>query len=191
MTGSFNFGQQLVLNIAGPIATAITGGLLVGVLAGMITRAAQQRKAFRQLRENLITDVTETSASLYIATQQFWRATVVLTLTDDELKDERNAFEAVYAQCRVKGTVLENRLAAYYSRDIPRFLCHRMMDLLTVRYFQLAFPDHVPYRENAGTDHTGLGHKELKNPKLLLNQYRSVQRELCDALLREPLDSHA
>ncbi len=58
-----------------------------------------------------------------------------------------------------------------------------MMDLLTVRCSQLAFPELVPYQENEGSEHAGLGHKELKNPKLLLSQYRAMQRELCDALL--------
>ena len=106
-----------------------------------------------------------------------------LRFHDLRLKKERSAFEVVYAGCRARGTVLESRLAAYYPRDNARFLCHRMMDLLTVRCSQLAFPELVPYQENEGSEHVGLGHKELKNPKLLLSQYRAVQRELCDALL--------
>lgn len=194
--GGFSFGQQLVLNIVGPLTTAVVGGLIVGALVGIITRAYEKRKASRKLREGLIANVTQVSASLYIATQQFWRAKYVFKLTGDLFDKERNAVEARYAECRVEGTVLENCLEAYFEVDRPRLLCHQMVDLLTVRYFQLLFNDthnkhHIPYKQNEGAGHTELSREQLENPKLLLNKYHAVQKDLCRALLHEPLDPRA
>jgi hypothetical protein len=185
---AFTFDQQLVLDIAGPLATAIVGGLLVGGLAGLITRKAQLRRAHRELREELIAEVTSVAATLYMATQQFWRAKDIHELPPEELEKMRVRLEAQYLDSRVRGTVLENRLEAYYESDRPRFLCHRLMDLLTVRYFQLALPQRTPYAANAGDEHTGLSEVDLKNPKLVLETYRSVLRELCHALLREQME---
>jgi hypothetical protein len=188
---AFTFVQQITLDLVGPVTTAIVGGALVAGLAGVITRKAQQRRAHRELREQLIAEATRIAATLYMATQQFWRARDFLNLPDEQLQPIRASLDAQYLASRVDGTVLENRLEAYYAEDTPRRLAHQMMDLLTVRYFQLAFPARTPYSQNAGPLHSGLNEAQLKKPPVVLATYHRVQNELCHALLRVPLEAPA
>lgn len=184
---AFSFERQIVLNVVGPLTTVLVGGVIVGGLANTLARRAQQRRAQRELREQLVKEVTTVLAGLYMATQQFRRNVEDLKLPRESM---HNMLTERYADARVRGTVLENQLEAYFKADEPKTLFHQIMDLLTVRYFQLMF-SYVPYRENAkgyqGKKHSGLTEEELKDFRLIITTYLIVLPELCRAILREPL----
>ncbi len=68
-------------------------------------------------------------------------------------------------------------MAAYFESTAPRDTWHRVMDLLTVRYFQLTGEDTDQlYAENEGDRHTGLSAADMRNPKRLLDAYRESLR---------------
>lgn len=79
-----DFWEKLLLQLVGPLVTAVVGPLIIGTFVARITRKAQERRADHQLHEErirtqnqlrlqLIGQMTETASSLYIATQNFWR----------------------------------------------------------------------------------------------------------------------
>jgi hypothetical protein len=194
---AFSFEEQILLNIAAPLTTVLVGGVLIAGLAGIITRHAQKRRADRQLREQLVAEVTTAAATLYMATQHFRRARDLHLVTNDQLALAKTDLDRQYLDSRVTGTVLESRLEAYYVSRRPRNLCHQVMDLLTVRYFQLVLPNKTPYEQNEGDKHTGLSVAELQQrdendePQALLGQYRRAMKELSRALLTERLQASA
>jgi hypothetical protein len=141
------------------------------------------------LREQLISRATEVAAGLYLATQRYWRATN-RDLADNELEEYRKDLDGQYHQSRIAGMVLENRLRAYFLTDGPRLLCHRAMDLLTVRYFGLTTPGGPTEslrRNNEGDEHSGLSAAQLGDAPTLLSKYHATLKELVEAILREPI----
>jgi hypothetical protein len=89
---AFTFGEQLILNLAGPLLTV----LVVGIGVAEWTRRAQNRRDAQirasdqrradealmierhrenhSLRERLLSQAIEGPSRLYLATQHYWRA---------------------------------------------------------------------------------------------------------------------
>jgi hypothetical protein len=198
------FSERLTLAIVGPLVTVILGTLIIGGLIQLITTRAQnrrarddqkleQRRSDNALRHELLTDMTDAASALYLATQNYWRAkTSTPPLTQQELSDARNALDEQYHKSRTRGEILETRLSAYFEASEPQEIWHKVVDLLTVRYFQLIERDTDQlYRENAkgtdGQDHSGLTVDQLKQPKALLNAYREALKEAAEVVLTESL----
>jgi hypothetical protein len=142
-----------------------------------------------KLREQLIAQATKAASSLYLETQRYRRA-AQRRLPEERLEEYRIDLDKQYYASRIEGTVLESRLEAYFLSDEPRLLCHRAMDLLTVRYFDLTEPGGASERLleiNAGDEHSGLDVPDLRNPKELLSKYHATMRELIEATLHAPL----
>lgn len=74
VVADFTFGQQLVLDLVGPVTTALLGTLAVGLFAQWITRRAQERRAANDLRNELITAMSLAASRLYMQTRHFGRA---------------------------------------------------------------------------------------------------------------------
>jgi hypothetical protein len=141
------------------------------------------------IRDELVTAVTEASSSLYLQTQRYWRA-ARHGVDDEELKRHRDDLNRQYYATREQGTVLEARCSAAFASDVPRLLCHRLMDLLTVRYFDLTEAGGASDRLleiNSGPQHSGLGVEELRRPDLLLAKYHATVEEFVSAAKRESL----
>lgn len=183
------FWQDLLLESVGPLVTAVIGTLLVGLLASWITRRAQDRRAKHLLRHELISRMTEAASELYFETQRFWRAKARERVSADALTGFRKELDRQYLESRVVGEVLESQLDAYFETDDPKLLWHRTMDCLTVRYFHLVGMDTDKLLEaNAGDQHTGLSVEQLRQPKLVLDQYRRSLRSASRAVLQnEPV----
>lgn len=181
MIAALSFAEQIVANLVGPALTVILGTLIIGFWANRIARNAQARREDHALRERLLTQVTEAATRLYIATQRFWRAKK--REPTDQLEELREALDEQYQETRVSGMALEQLLGLHFEEPEPKRLCHRVMDLLTIRYFQLTSGATVTLREkNKGEDHTGLSVIELKNSRMVLEKYHETLAELVAAI---------
>ena len=181
------FWLRAVLAAIGPIVGALVGTLAVGLFVARVTERLQQRRQDRELREKIILDMTQAAATLYLESQRYWRATTREVTTPDRLVTLRASLDERYHSARVAGEALEMRLRVYFSTDRPRQLWHAVMDLLTVRYFQVIdqINDDI-LKVNAGPEHSGLTVDQLRNVKLLLDTYRIRIREAARAVLDEP-----
>ena len=181
------FWQRAVLAAIGPIVAALVGTLGIGLFAARITARAQQRRQDRDLREQIIVEMTQTAGTLYFETQRYWRATKREATSPERLAELRMSIDERYHSARVAGEALEMRLRVYFSTDRPRLLWHATMDLLTVRYFQVVdLATDALLRANAGPEHSGLTVDQLKDVKLLLDTYRARILEATRAVLDEP-----
>jgi hypothetical protein len=187
------FWQKAILQAIGPLVGALVGTLVIGMFAARITRRAQQRLAANQLREQLVTQMTEVASALYLQTQRHWRAKR-RRLTDAELERSRAELDEQYHRTRVAGEVLESRLRILFGAatrrgsDEPRRLWHGVMDLLTVRYFDLIEEATDSLRQqNAGPQHSGLSAQELRDMGAVLRAYRVRLYAAIHAVLRNPI----
>lgn len=204
----FTFAEQLVLNLAGPLLTA----LVVGIGVAVLTRRAQNRRDSQirdsdlrradqlleierhredhALRERLISQAIEAPSGLYLATQHYWRAKQD-GLTGDDLAPHRDALDRQYLASRQQGMVLEHLLHLHFRDPRPRRLCHRLMDLLTIRYFQLVRDGGASAtlrRQNEGEEHTGLSAADLASAPQVLAKYHATIGELVEALAHDAFD---
>ena len=198
------FSERLTLAIVGPLITVVLGTLIIGGLIQLITTRAQnrrakddqrleQRRADNALRHELLSDMTDAASALYLATQNYWQAkTSTPALTRRELSDARKALDEQYHKSRTRGEILESRLSAYFEASEPQEGWHKVVDLLTIRYFQLIDRDTDQlYKDNAkgtdGQEHSGLTVDQLRQPKTLLNAYRAALKEAIEVILTESL----
>lgn len=186
-----SYWQDLTLQLAGPVFATLVGTLVLGYFAQRVAQGTQDRREAQKLRDEFVRDATSTAVGLHMATQSYWRATQSPGNggpADALLADERAFLDEQYRESRVAGEILECRFVAYFTGDGPRRSMHRVMDLLTVRYFQLIGLDTPGLLDvNAGEAHTGLTADQLRNRKLVLETYRTTLLETVDAILATPL----
>lgn len=147
----------------------------------------QQERANSSLRYELIGAMCGTAASLYLASQAYYRAS---RSKDDQQRDLAPAlakFEEQYVKSRTDGEILEARLKVYFIDEVPRVQWHRITDLLTVRYMQLTGADSdIVYKINAkdyeGKEHSGLTAAELRKSETLLSAYRKGLEEALETV---------
>lgn len=189
------FWQKLLLALIGPVV----GTLIIGGFLALIARRAAEHRADALLKEerlrsenrlrfDLISQAAESASALYMATQHFWRKKVREKTPDDKLAEQREALDQQYRTSRVVGEVLERKLEAYFLSDVPRASWHAVMDLLTVRYFQLigqATPELLEL--NSGPEHSGLTVVQLADPQAVLDSYRTRIAQAARCLLEEPI----
>jgi len=166
---------------------AVVGTLCIGLIAARITERAQRRRQDRELREQIIVDMTQTATALYLATQRYWRATKREAAPPDRVAALRESLDEHYHSARVAGEALETRLRIYFASDAPRRLWHATMDLLTVRYFQVIdlATDNL-LSANAGDEHSGLSVEALRNAQTVLDTYRARLIDATRAVLAAP-----
>lgn len=183
------FWQDLVLQLAGPVFAALVGTAVLGYVAQRIARRTQDAREIQKLRDEFVRDATSAAVGLYVATQRFWRATNAHAngdVTDGSLEKERAILDEQYRASRVEGEILECRFYAYFAEDTARRLMHRVMDLLTVRYFQLIGRDTPALLEiNAGEAHSGLTVAELRNANAVLGAYRTTLLMTVESLVSD------
>jgi hypothetical protein len=181
------FWQRAVIAAISPLVAALVGTLGIGLFAARITERAQLRRQDRDLREQILVEMTQTAGTIYFETQRYWRATKVETTPQERLAALRMSIDERYQSARIAGEALEMRLRVYFSTDRPRQLWHATMDLLTVRYFQvIGLATDALLSANAGPEHSGLTVDELRNAKLVLYSYRARILEATRAVLNEP-----
>lgn len=194
------FQERLLLQLVGPVFTAIVGTLFISLFVSRVTRQAQerrtdsqlleqQRRSENQLRVQLVDQMTEAASRLYMASQHYWRKRYVEQVGQQELTRFRDDLDQAYRASSVTGEVIQRRLEVYFVTVDARDRWHATMDLLTVRYFTLI--DLATDRllgENAGMEHSGLTVQQLRDQKLVLNTYRerisSVVRLVTESQLR-------
>jgi hypothetical protein len=185
------YWQDLTLNLAGPVFATLVGTAILGLVAQRIAQGTQDAREIQKLRDEFVRDATNAAVGLYVATQRYWRAAQShrdQRTTDEELAEERALLDIAYRESRVAGEILECRFYAYFDDDAPRRLMHQVMDLLTVRYFQLIGLDTPGLLEaNAGAAHSGLTVEQLHKPKEVLDTYRATLLTTVESVVTTPL----
>jgi hypothetical protein len=104
---------------------ASTIGALAGItgawLGSWINQKAQDRRAYDDLRHELVEQMTATAAAFYLQAQMYWRTLDGMLGGYTDLSEARNALDTQYSKSRVEGATLEARLTAYYRSDAPGF----------------------------------------------------------------------
>jgi hypothetical protein len=184
MIAEFTFGQELMLDLVGPIATALVGTLAVGVFVRWATDRSQDRRAAKTLRHELISMMSQAAGRVYMQTRHFER----VKKAGHGVDKAREELDHQYLDTRVDGTVLEQRLRAYFDDEDPRdddvtrpaVLWHATLDLLAVRYFVLTDQStDTLLRDNEKTQgrfHSGLSFDELKDGERVNREYE-VRRD--------------
>jgi hypothetical protein len=187
-------------------------GLIAWIMRSLDRRAGEDREAREalersnerdrarhdlenQMRRTLLSSVLSAASELYLATQHYWRVKEDPSRTSEEA-EARKAMDNQYRKSRAILTVSEVELEALFDTDEPSRLCHRIDDLLTVRYMQLIGKATARlYEKNAlgyeGKEHSGLSASEMessvrKKPNTLLASYRNALKELAPSVLRAP-----
>lgn len=179
------FWQELALSLSAPLFTALIGTLIVGLFVSRITEAAQARREDSALRADLIRELAEVGAALYLATQHYQRITG--SPTSSAMPDDRASLDHRYLNARAQADALEARLVAHFADERPLRTWHAISDLLTVRYFQLiGEADDTYVEENSGPLHSGLTAAELKDFKTIQDAYKNCSRRLPKEILEAP-----
>lgn len=161
-------------------------------------RMHEERARDDALRLELVGEMSDSAASLYLMTQHYWRAKRFC----EDHADDRNAraaldrlrsdLDARYLQSRTSGDAIEHRLSGYFVTGAPRREWHRVQDLLTLRYFQLIDRATAKlYDSNKGPEHSGLQPEQMTNPKNITDAYRIAMNKAVDLVFTEPLRSRA
>jgi hypothetical protein len=185
LSDSQSLWRDLLLHSAGPALFSFIAGF--GGL--LIAQHYQNRRITEQLRAQLIMQLSEAAATFYLQTQRYWRAGVGPELDArrrEQLADQYQAF-------RVKGEMLEAFLSTLFVSQLARGKWHGVVDLLTVRYFQLldqategllsANSQGAKTPTDPTPDHSGLTIDQLRIPKLVLDAYRERLSELIGLVL--------
>jgi hypothetical protein len=219
--------ERLLVAAVGPAVTVLVGGLAVWWITSTIqhrreaaetqlannradaerARAearedAQRRREERgrddALRHELVAEMSDSAASLYLMTQHYWRAKRFLS---DHAEDQtaqatlerlRPELDARYLGSRTSGDAIEHRLSGFFVTDAPRQEWHRVQDLLTLRYFQLIDRATAKlYDTNKGPEHSGLRPDQMTNPKNITDAYRVAMERAVDLVFTESLRSRA
>jgi hypothetical protein len=208
--------DRLLVAAMGPLITVLIGGLAVWGVTSTVqqrreradrkrdedradsVRAEDRRSRDDTLRQDLVGTMTEAAGSLYLMTQHYWRAKedVKRNPNDTNLaeiqRELRKRLDAQYLESRSRGEVVENRLEGYFVSAEPREKWHQVMDLLTVRYFQLIDRDtDQMYRNNEGQEHSGLSVPQMKNPIALLGTYRAAIKDAVRSVVDGDLRSRS
>ena len=209
--------DRLLVAAVGPLVTVLIGGLVVWGVTSTVQRRREQADRVRDekradlvrnedlnsrddaLRQDIVGTMTETAASLYLMTQHYWRAKCDLRKAPHDegfiaaLTELRPRLDAQYLESRKAGEALESRLGGYFTSPQPRMKWHQVMDLLTVRYFQLVDRDTQQlYKDNEGPDHSGLSIDQMRTErKLLLETYRKTLKEAVGSVFDEQLRSRS
>jgi len=189
-----SFWFQAAVAAVGPLVAAVVGSLLIRQFLDSLARNAEERRSQSALRYSLAREMVGAASALYMQTQIQYRANQGID-PDLNRKAIREQLDAQYVRTRIDGTVLETMLDVYFNSDAPRQNWHRVIDCLTVRYYQVSQSDKGPkraerlkdlYKDNEGAAHTGLTVAELQNPKLVLNGYRDALNKTVIGVLIEP-----
>jgi len=112
--------EELLIQSAGPVVTAVVGTLVIGLLAQRITRRTQTRREELALRQQLVSELVEVAGSAAVALRLFERVTQDYKSgersPDERLTKACDTIEADHYGSRVRGWVLERRLAIYFGR---------------------------------------------------------------------------
>jgi hypothetical protein len=197
--------ERLLVAVVGPLVTVLLGtGLVSWILWRLDQRALTQREVAvtqarsleqdrvrkdleSQLRRELLTPLLTAASELYLSTQHYWRVSTDPSRTSEEPEAGR-AMDEQYRKSRATITVSEMEFEALFATDEPARLCHRIDDLLTVRYMQLIGKDTDGlYEKNSlnyeGKEHSGLPESQLRWANVVLESYRSNVKKLARSIL--------
>jgi hypothetical protein len=151
-----------------PVATAVFGTFVVGVMTSRVLDRFQASRQLREAQQQLAVEMTEIASALYYAIQIYNRAE-----GRDDRQAMRKSLDEEYQKRRVAGDALEVRLKAYLPEATAQADWHAVMDLLTVRYLHAAGrADESSLQRNAGPLHSGLTVEQLKDADLVRTTYR-------------------
>lgn len=187
--------QQIGVNAATGVVTAIVGSLIIGGLLALIARRAQFRREDRMIRDRLIEEITRTLGTLNIKLQLYEHFVIApvddVSRSPDELAQRRSDLDIAYESAAATANSLESRLRAYFEDTTVAEAWHGAWDCLVVRYYSMIVPGRASqeklYKENAGEEHSGLSVTELADPAAVRRRYQVLRNEVTEALATSQL----
>ncbi|MFD9700055.1 hypothetical protein [Lentzea sp. NPDC059081] len=158
--------------VIGPVTGAIVGTLVLGGFITWVNHTVQTRRADRDLRDELVVQVTDAAGSFHFLATYYWfmkDTTASPTTNHGYLETVKHDLGLQYRKSRVAGKALESRLRTYFPKADLDADWHAMMDLCSVVYFRLVDSpaDRLEriYRQDAVTEterHSGFSVEELR-----------------------------
>jgi hypothetical protein len=191
------FWRQALLNAVSPLVAALVGGWAVG----LIVRRAQDRRENRTLRNTLGFEMIQVAYAFYRRTTEAIRTQryeIRNAASGQPSADESLAQQ--YREFRIAGQVLESKLEAYFHDGEARWLWHGVVDLLGVRYYQVAGGG--PPLDDMIARHAGhpddekipdrvrqlfLKEEFLRNDKVVRERFEKMLREAIQLLLERKI----
>jgi hypothetical protein len=123
------FWKEAILAGIGPIVAAIFGGLAVG----LIVQYVQNRREFLTFSTSLSLDMMQIAYGFYTR--------LIEVIRQKHYGQEVPSAElpARFEEFRIAARVVEAKLHAYFSDEEARYLWHGVVDMLSVRYYRLAY----------------------------------------------------
>lgn len=163
---------DLLRALIGPITGAIVGTLVLGGFITWINHNIQIRRANRELRSDLVIQVTDAAGSFhFLATYyRFMKETTGSSSGNHGyLETVKHDLGLQYRKSRVTGKALESRLQTYFPQADLHTDWHAMMDICSVLYFRLVDSPAERleriYRQDAVTEserHSGFTVEQLR-----------------------------
>lgn len=160
---------ELLRALIGPITGAIVGTLVLGGFITWINHTIQTRRATRELRNELVVQITDAAGSFHFLATYFHFMTQTSTDNHAYLETVRHDLGLQYRRSRVTGKALESRLLAYFPEAGLHEDWHALMDICSVLYFRLVGSPaerlEQIYRQDAVTEterHSGFTVEELR-----------------------------
>jgi len=197
-----SFWYQAALNAIGPLITAVVGLLLAGLAVNFVTRGVQDRRAAKELKYGLISEITETASFLYHHIVQYNRARTDpvdsacdKAAADEECKILRKELLFQYVTTRAQAESLEARLTAYFEEPHLPVAWHAVRDCLTVLYYHEVsrdrpeLPTKIKSKNSKGQEqyHTGLEPGDLDDPDKVINAYKCHLKTTAKLIVACPL----
>ncbi|WP_330275417.1 hypothetical protein OG205_07005 [Lentzea sp. NBC_00516] len=158
--------------LIGPVTGAILGTLVLGGFITWLNHTIQTRRANRELRSELVNQVTDAAGSFHFLATYYWfmkDTTASATGNRGYLETVKHDLGQQYRRSRVVGKALESRLQTYFPKAGLHADWHAMMDICSVLYFRLVDSPAERleriYRQDAMTEtdrHSGFSVEELR-----------------------------
>jgi hypothetical protein len=129
--GRMKFWQQFLLQLVSPVV----GTALIGAVAAVITRRCQDRRLDRQVRMDLVSNVSEIFSTIHTRLA-FYERWLRHSQPDPQVRDMRRAeVDKEYVQQRIKLGALQTQIDVYFGHTSESgALLHRLTDLAMLRY---------------------------------------------------------
>jgi len=190
-TEGLTFGQQIILQLVGPVAAAVFGTLIIGGIAQVVSHQVQHRKADREVRSSLVSRLSKVAYSLHYRIQHYERWARHSSPPVNTLQSAQAEVERAFIEDRIELGALQNEVDAYFGKSGPGASVHRMTDLIMVRFMQTMSVPASQLAELsesvAGPGHTELSIDQLRDARLVQGHLAQALHESMDRILRDQI----
>jgi len=213
MTSSLTFGQQIILQLVGPVSAAILGTLIIGGFIQFTAfrlegkrqdrsferdsaQAAQRLQrdlasADRAFRLDLLARISKVAYSAHYRIAHFERWVRFNQPSESARRTKLDEVESRWIEDKVSMGALQNEVDAYYNEDSqPGRQLHKVIDLALLKYLVATAASEEQLAEVriaiAGPEHTEMSLEEFADASRVSAQYTLAVSRTLDSILITP-----